>query len=122
MSSINIKSFHIFTVYDLRMEDAYYSHEIASASASLLRRKTVRRANEMRREDIKGTGKTVSLTSQTSFMLVESVDETFVNSTTSPDIRLARASLKSSPKFDSSCEWKRKKHSNNIKAYENENA
>lgn len=48
--------------------------------------------------------KTILLTSQTSFILVESVDVTLVNSTTSPDIRLARASLKSSPKLDSSYE------------------
>lgn len=45
----------------------------------------------------------VSLTSHTSFMPVESVDDALVNSTTSPDKRLARASLKSSPTLNSFC-------------------
>lgn len=50
-----------------------------------------------------------SLTSHTSFMLVESVDVALVNSTTSPDKRLARASLKSSPTLNSFCNSMRRK-------------
>lgn len=46
------------------------------------------------------------LTSHTSFMLVESVDVALVSSTTSPDNRLARASLKSRPVLKSFCEKK----------------
>lgn len=49
------------------------------------------------------------LTSHTSFMLVESVDVALVNSTTSPDKRLARASLKSSPTLNSFCNSTRRK-------------
>lgn len=44
-----------------------------------------------------------SLTSHTSFMLVESGDVALVSSTTSPDNKLARASLKSRPMLKSFC-------------------
>lgn len=48
------------------------------------------------------------LTSHISFMLVESVDVALVSSTTSPDNRLARASLRSRPVLKSFWKWKKK--------------
>lgn len=57
----------------------------------------------------------VLLTSHTSFMLVESVDVALVSSTTSPDSRLARASLRSRPVLKSFCKSQTKKKKNNKK-------
>lgn len=48
----------------------------------------------------------IALTSHMSFMLVASVDVALVSSTTSPDNRLARASLKSRPCWNSFCQKK----------------
>lgn len=48
------------------------------------------------------------LTSHNNFILVESTDVALISSTTSPDSRLARASLKSRSEFNSSCVGKEK--------------
>jgi hypothetical protein len=48
------------------------------------------------------------LTSHVNFVVVESTDVAFVNSTTSPDNKLALASLKSKFEFVSSCVLKEK--------------